>query len=120
MIGATTVDEYRFIKSDPALSRRFQPVVLEAFKKEDILKILKGVNGLYEDHHNVKYTKKALEAIIELTAGIEGRSAPDLQIDLMDEAGSAATKSTINARDIKKVFEAQYGAEQVKVKKIGF
>ena len=62
-IGATTLAEYRkYIEKDSALDRRFQSVKVDAPSINDTIKILQGIRSRYEDHHNVIYTDKALEA----------------------------------------------------------
>ncbi len=89
-IGATTIDEYRkYIEKDPALERRFQPVMVEEPSEEDALKILEGLRDKYEAHHRVKISDEALKAAVELSSRyITDRYLPDKAIDLIDEAGS--------------------------------
>lgn len=89
-IGATTLDEYRqYIEKDGALERRFQKVLVEPASSEETLNILKNIKSRYEDHHNVTYTDKALEACVKLSMRyISDRCLPDKAIDVMDEAGS--------------------------------
>ncbi|HXG42800.1 MAG TPA: AAA family ATPase [Dehalococcoidia bacterium] len=89
-IGATTLDDYRkYIESDPALERRFSPVLVEEPTVEETIEILKGLRPRYEAHHKVKITDEALEAAAKLSARyISGRFLPDKAIDLMDEAAS--------------------------------
>ena len=89
-IGATTLAEYRkYIEKDSALDRRFQSVKVEAPSIEDTIKILKGIRPKYEDHHNVSYTDKALEAAAKLTERyVTGKFLPDKAIDAIDEAGA--------------------------------
>ncbi len=89
-IGATTVDEYRkYIERDPALERRFQPIMVGEPSKEESLEILKGLRDRYEAHHRVKITDEALEAAVNLADRyIQDRYLPDKAIDLIDEAGS--------------------------------
>jgi ATP-dependent Clp protease ATP-binding subunit ClpC len=89
-IGATTVDEYRkYIERDPALERRFQPIMVGEPTKEESLEILKGLRDRYEAHHRVKITDEALEAAVSLADRyIQDRYLPDKAIDLIDEAGS--------------------------------
>jgi ATP-dependent Clp protease ATP-binding subunit ClpC len=96
-IGATTFDEYRKnIEKDPALERRFQPVVVDAPSVEDTIKILKGLRDKYEAHHNVKFTDSALESAAKLSDRyISARFQPDKSIDLIDESGSRARLSTM-------------------------
>ncbi|SZD73213.1 Negative regulator of genetic competence ClpC/MecB [Candidatus Ornithobacterium hominis] len=89
-IGATTLDEYRqYIEKDGALERRFQKVIVEPTSSEETIQILKQIKDRYEDHHNVIYTDKALEACVSLTSRyITDRYLPDKAIDALDEAGS--------------------------------
>jgi ATP-dependent Clp protease ATP-binding subunit ClpC len=89
-IGATTLDEYRKnIEKDPALERRFQPIVVEEPSVEDAIEILKGLRPRYEEHHGVKITDEALEAAAKLSERyIPDRQLPDKAIDVIDEASS--------------------------------
>ena len=88
-IGATTLAEHRkFIEKDSALDRRFQSVKVEAPSVEDTVLILKGIRPKYEEHHNVNFSDKALEAAAKLTDRyVTGRYLPDKAIDAVDEAG---------------------------------
>ena len=89
-IGATTLVEYRkYIEKDSALDRRFQSVKVDAPSIEDTIKILQGIRSKYEDHHNVNYSDKALEAAAKLTDRyVTGKFLPDKAIDAIDEAGA--------------------------------
>ena len=89
-IGATTIDEYRkHIEKDPALERRFQPVMVEEPTVEDTISILRGLRERYEIHHNVKFKDAALVAAAVLSHRyISDRFLPDKAIDLIDEAAS--------------------------------
>ncbi|MDA8806246.1 ATP-dependent Clp protease ATP-binding subunit [Opitutales bacterium] len=89
-IGATTLAEHRkYIEKDSALDRRFQSVKVEAPSIEDTVKILQGIRSKYEDHHNVNYTDKSLEAAAKLTDRyVTGKFLPDKAIDAIDEAGA--------------------------------
>jgi ATP-dependent Clp protease ATP-binding subunit ClpC len=91
-IGATTLDEYRrYIESDAALERRFQPVFVEEPSVDDTVRILAGIRPRYEEHHNLKITDQALYAAAHLAARyITDRFLPDKAIDLVDEAASRA------------------------------
>jgi len=90
MIGATTLDEYRErIEKDPALERRFQPVLIGEPSVEDTIGILRGLKERYEVHHGVRITDAALVAAATLSHRyISGRFLPDKAIDLVDEAAS--------------------------------
>ncbi len=89
-IGATTVGEYRkHVEKDPALERRFQPVLVGEPSVEDTVAILRGLQERYELHHGVKITDAALVAAATLSARyIADRFLPDKAIDLIDEAAS--------------------------------
>jgi ATP-dependent Clp protease ATP-binding subunit ClpB len=90
MVGATTLDEYReHIEKDPALERRFQPVLVGEPTVEDTIGILRGLKGRYEAHHRVQITDGALVAAAGLSDRyISDRFLPDKAIDLIDEAAS--------------------------------
>ncbi|WP_155369155.1 ATP-dependent chaperone ClpB [Catellatospora vulcania] len=90
MVGATTLDEYRDnIEKDPALERRFQPVVVGEPTVEDTIGILRGLKERYEVHHGVRITDGALVAAAGLSDRyIADRFLPDKAIDLVDEAAS--------------------------------
>ena len=90
MIGATTIDEYRkYIEKDPALERRFQPVLVEEPSAEDTISILRGLKGRYEVHHGVRITDPAVIAAATLSSRyITDRHLPDKAIDLIDEAAA--------------------------------
>ncbi len=90
LIGATTIDEYRkYIEKDPALERRFQPVLVEEPSAEDTISILRGLKGRYEVHHGVRITDAAVIAAATLSHRyITDRQLPDKAIDLIDEAAA--------------------------------
>ena len=87
-IGATTLDEYRkYIKKDPALERRFQPVMVDEPTVEDTISILRGIKERYEVFHGVKIHDSAIIAAATLSSRyISDRFLPDKAIDLVDEA----------------------------------
>ncbi|MBM4456229.1 MAG: ATP-dependent chaperone ClpB [Chloroflexi bacterium] len=89
-IGATTLDEYRkHIEKDPALERRFQPVLVDEPSVQDTISILRGLKERYEVHHNVRITDAAVIAAATLSHRyIADRFLPDKAIDLIDEAAS--------------------------------
>ena len=89
-IGATTLDEYRKnIEKDPALERRFQPVLVEEPSVEDTIAILRGLKERYEVHHGVRIQDPALVAAAVLSDRyVTGRFLPDKAIDLVDESAS--------------------------------
>lgn len=89
-IGATTIDEYRkHVEKDPALERRFQPVLVDEPGVEDTISILRGLKERYEVHHGVRITDGAIVAAAQLSYRyIADRFLPDKAIDLVDEAAS--------------------------------
>ncbi len=89
-IGATTLDEYRkYIERDPALERRFQPVMVDEPTLEQSVEILMGIRERYEQHHKVRITDEAVRAAVDLSIRyIADRHLPDKAIDLIDEAAS--------------------------------
>ena len=89
-IGATTLDEYRkYIESDKALERRFQPVYAKEPSVEDTISILRGLQPKYEVHHGVRIKDEALVAAATLSDRyLTSRFLPDKAIDLVDEAAS--------------------------------
>lgn len=89
-IGATTLDEYRkYIEKDPALERRFQPVVVDEPSLEDTISILRGLKERFELHHGVRITDSALVTAATLSQRyISDRQLPDKAIDLIDEAAA--------------------------------
>ncbi len=89
-VGATTIDEYRqHIEKDPALERRFQPVLVEEPTWEQAVAILRGLKEKYEVHHGIRISDGALVAAVKMSQRfIPDRMLPDKAIDLMDEASS--------------------------------
>jgi ATP-dependent Clp protease ATP-binding subunit ClpB len=89
-VGATTIDEYRkHIENDPALERRFQPVLVEEPTIEQAVAILRGLKEKYEVHHGIRIADSAIVAAVKLSQRyISDRMLPDKAIDLMDEAAS--------------------------------
>jgi ATP-dependent Clp protease ATP-binding subunit ClpC len=89
-IGATTLDDYRkYVEKDPALERRFQPVLVAEPTAEETLDILRGIKHRYEEFHRLNMSDEALQAAASLaTRYIPDRFLPDKAIDLLDEAGS--------------------------------
>lgn len=89
-IGATTLDEYRkYIEKDPALERRFQPLLVEQPSIEDAISILRGLKERFEVHHGVRIADAAIvEAVTLSTRYISDRQLPDKAIDLIDEAAA--------------------------------
>ena len=104
LIGATTIAEYRkYIEKDAALERRFQPVNVEEPTEEEAIRILEGVKGKYEEHHQVSITSEAVEAAVRLSARyINDRNLPDKAIDLIDEAAASARLRSMDLPDKQK------------------
>ncbi|WP_407444421.1 ATP-dependent Clp protease ATP-binding subunit [Rhodococcus sp. (in: high G+C Gram-positive bacteria)] len=90
IVGATTLDEYRkHIEKDPALERRFGPVMVGEPSREDTVAILHGLRDRYAEFHGVRYTDEALDAAVELSVRyLPDRHLPDKAIDLVDQAGA--------------------------------
>jgi ATP-dependent Clp protease ATP-binding subunit ClpB len=99
MIGATTIDEYRkHVEKDPALERRFQPVMVEEPSVEETISILRGLKERYEVHHGVRITDSAVIAAATLSNRyITERHLPDKAIDLIDEA-AASLRTEIDSK----------------------
>ena len=111
-MGSTTYKEFRqHFEKDRALSRRFQKIDVNEPNVDDTIKILRGIKGYFEDHHNIKYTADAIKSAVELAARyITDRKLPDKAIDVIDEAGAAqhllsSTKrrKTIGVKEIEAV-----------------
>jgi ATP-dependent Clp protease ATP-binding subunit ClpB len=89
-IGATTLQEYKkHIEKDPALERRFQPILVEEPNAEDAIAILRGLKEKYEVHHGIRISDAAIVAAVKLSVRyLTARYLPDKAIDLIDEAAS--------------------------------
>ncbi len=100
-IGATTLDEYRkYVEKDPALERRFQPIMVGEPSVEETIRILHGLRDRYEAHHRVTITDEAIDAAGQLSARyISDRFLPDKAIDLIDEAGAKMRIRMMTAPD---------------------
>ncbi|ADL08837.1 ATP-dependent Clp protease ATP-binding subunit [Thermosediminibacter oceani] len=111
-IGATTLDEYRkHVEKDPALERRFQPIIVEEPSVEDTIKILEGLRDKYEAHHRVKISDEALVAAAKLSARyITDRYLPDKAVDLIDEAASRVRLQSLTAPPELKELEDELDA----------
>lgn len=108
-VGATTYQEFRGVfEKDRALARRFQKIDVPEPSVADTVTILLGLKPRFEEHHQVRYTRPALEAAAELSARhINDRHLPDKAIDIIDEAGarlrllpSSKRRKTVQVRDI--------------------
>jgi ATP-dependent Clp protease ATP-binding subunit ClpC len=117
-IGATTLDEYRKnIEKDGALERRFQKIMVDPTTAEETLQILENIKPKYEDHHNVTYTREAIELCVKLTDRyISDRNFPDKAIDALDESGSRTHIANIVVPKAIEELEAQI--EEIKQDKI--
>lgn len=118
-IGATTLDEYRKnIEKDGALERRFQKVMVEQTSAEETLQILRNIKSSYEEHHNVTYTDRALEACVKLTQRyVSDRFFPDKAIDALDEAGARVHVNNVNApKEIEELEEQIAATNTLKLK----
>ena len=120
VIGATTQDEYRkYIESDSALERRFQPVFVDEPSVEETIEILRGIRAPYENHHKLIITDEALEAATHLSDRyVPDRFLPDKAIDLIDESSSrvrmykspAAREMQEVTRELRETRDAHKGA----------
>ncbi len=117
-IGATTLDEYRqHIEKDGALERRFQKIMVDPTSVDETIEILNNIKSRYEDHHNVIYTKEAIDACVKLTARyITDRFLPDKAIDALDEVGSRVHISNINVPE--NIIKLEEKIEKIKEEKI--
>ncbi len=108
-IGATTLEEYRkYIESDAALERRFQPVRVDEPTPEEAVQILMGIKGAYEQHHNLIITDEAVESAVKLSARyVTERFLPDKAIDLIDESSSRVRLYRgVQPGDIRETYDA--------------
>ena len=114
-IGATTLDEYRmYIEKDPALSRRFQPVMVDEPTVEDTISILRGLKERYENYHGVTITDGALVSAAVLSHRyISDRFLPDKAIDLVDEA-CAMTKTQMQSKPLE-IDELEHKMNTLKI-----
>src|SRR5512137_98689 len=113
-IGATTHDEYRkHIEKDPALERRFTPVLVREPSVPDTLRILEGILPRYEQHHAVRFAPDAVEAAAALTSRyVRDRFLPDKAVAAMDLAGSRARRQgarEVSAADVARVVAQMAG-----------
>ncbi|MFA6227208.1 MAG: AAA family ATPase [Candidatus Paceibacterota bacterium] len=89
-VGATTLKEYQRIEKDPALTRRFQPVIVSEPSIDDAIAILRGLKEKYELYHGVRITDDAILSAVNLSSRyISDRFLPDKAVDLIDESASA-------------------------------
>lgn len=114
-VGATTYDEYKkHVEGDPALSRRFVPVLIKEPSPADTKAMLAQILPAYAEHHEVVYTADAIDAAVGLTSRfIAERFQPDKSIAVLDLAGSRAARA--NQRKVSREIVAQIVAEQADV-----
>jgi ATP-dependent Clp protease ATP-binding subunit ClpC len=122
-IGATTLAEYKkFIETDAALERRFQPILVEEPNKEEAVEILRGLRPNYEKHHNVTITDEALKSAVDLSARyIQDRYLPDKAVDLVDETAAFLRSISSNSkllRATKKIEADLHALEEEKTKAV--
>lgn len=116
-VGATTLDEYRkHIEKDPALERRFQPVLVDEPTVDETIQILFGLRDRYEAHHRTRISDEAIIAAAQLSDRyITDRFLPDKAIDLLDEAAAEVRlRSTVPPVDVKRVEEKITALEREK------
>jgi len=111
-IGSTTYQEYRGIfEKDRALTRRFQKIDVSEPTVDETIQILEGLKSRFEEHHEVKYTRQAIRAAVELSDRyINDRHLPDKAIDVIDEAGAnqrmqvpSKRKKTIGVKEVESI-----------------
>jgi ATP-dependent Clp protease ATP-binding subunit ClpC len=117
VVGATTLDEYRkHVEKDPALERRFQPVLVDEPTVDETVAILFGLRDRYEAHHRVRITDEAITAAAQLgDRYIMDRFLPDKAIDLLDEAAAEVRlRSTVPPVDVRRIEDEIAGLEREK------
>jgi ATP-dependent Clp protease ATP-binding subunit ClpC len=117
VVGATTLDEYRkHVEKDPALERRFQPVLVDEPTVDETVAILFGLRDRYEAHHRVRITEEAIIAAAQLgDRYITDRFLPDKAIDLLDEAAAEVRlRSTVPPVDVRRIEEEIASLEREK------
>ncbi len=117
VVGATTLDEYRkHVEKDPALERRFQPVLVDEPTVDETVAVLFGLRDRYEAHHRVGISDEAIIAAAQLSDRyISDRFLPDKAIDLLDEAAAEVRlRSTVPPVDVRRIEEEIAGLEREK------
>jgi ATP-dependent Clp protease ATP-binding subunit ClpC len=116
-IGATTLNEYRqYIEKDGALDRRFQKIMVDPTTVDETIQILINIKNKYEEHHNVRYTEKAIFESVRLSDRyITDRYLPDKAIDVMDEAGARVHLSNITIPE--EVVKIEEEIDKVRIEK---
>jgi len=124
MIGATTLEEYRkHVEKDPALERRFQPIVVPEPSVEEAVQVLRGVAEKYRRHHGVRIAEEALQAAAELSDRyLTERFLPDKAVDLLDQACSRVRmqrsgrgEPLVEASDVAEVVSRRTGIPAAEV-----
>ncbi len=120
MIGATTIDEYRkYIDKDPALERRFQPVMVPEPTVEQAIMMLKALKGKYEAYHKVKIPDDVIETAVKLSKKYVGdRFLPDKAVDLIDEAASAVRLPLISLPEEMRSLDSRIKELQQELKEV--
>ncbi|KAM7275728.1 hypothetical protein ACFE04_017594 [Oxalis oulophora] len=115
LIGSTTLHEYKkYIETDSALERRFQPVIIPEPSVNEAIQILEGLRERYEKHHEVSYTDEALEAAVKLSHQyISDRFLPDKAIDLIDQAAAKVKLRHHQVKNPQKDCELKKELEQI-------
>ncbi|MFH1366945.1 MAG: ATP-dependent Clp protease ATP-binding subunit [Patescibacteria group bacterium] len=118
-IGATTLEEFKKnIESDPALERRFQPIIIKESNVAETLEILAGVKKNFEDYHHVKINEDALTAAVKLSSRyIQDKFLPDKAIDLIDEAAAKIKVSAKTSPLLKKIKAKEKEREKLEREK---
>ncbi|MFZ6035702.1 MAG: ATP-dependent Clp protease ATP-binding subunit [Patescibacteria group bacterium] len=118
-IGATTLDEYRkHIESDPALERRFQPIIIEEATPEETTEVLRGIKENYERYHLVHIGDDAIQAAVEMSARyIQDKFLPDKAIDLIDEAASKIKIAHKSDGLLKEIHQTEKEIERIRDEK---
>jgi ATP-dependent Clp protease ATP-binding subunit ClpB len=120
-LGATTLDEFRkYIEKDPALERRFQPIMVEEPNAQTTLAILRGLKSRYEIHHKVQIDDEALRAAVAQSIRyLPNRKLPDKAIDLIDEAASRLHLQIESVPAILDQLKSEIGENEIERKAIG-
>ncbi|TAL19040.1 ATP-dependent Clp protease ATP-binding subunit [Patescibacteria group bacterium] len=118
-IGATTQGEYKkFIESDPALERRFQPILIGEPSAEETIKILFGLREKYQSFHAVTISDEAVESAVKLAARhLQDKMFPDKAIDLVDEAAAAARVAAGEKPETNRLKELEAEIKNLRAKK---
>ena len=115
VIGATTLADYKkYVETDAALERRFQPVLIEEPSVEETKRILHGLKSRYEAHHKIKIHADAIDAAVELSARyIPDRYLPDKALDILDESASSLMSARLPSRELLKLRALEADIERL-------